>query len=90
MVTMTLGLRLDHGVEVFVSERMMDDAFEVIRSCDDPLVSFVSGDTFCDVDIQTKLKLRKDFVASLSAHMAREIMRQLRKLDTHNGYPIEE
>lgn len=67
------------------------EAFEPLKTGDDPLVAVVTGEVMpCDEKINTVVKLRENAAQDISQKLTELLMAAMKKHDTHNGYPIEE
>ena len=64
-------------------------AFEHIETCDDPMIRiFTNEPSRYSGSVIRKLKLREDAAKELSEHIAKQLLAEMKKQDTHNGYAI--
>lgn len=64
-------------------------SFEPLKLCDEPFISAITGDTFEESEKhRIVLEERADAAKWISEALTRELIKQMRKNDTYNGYPI--
>jgi len=66
---------------------MLREAFEPLKTCDDSMIAFATGDTIAgSAHAVRKVELRKDDADILSKEIAKALVSYVQKDDTHNGY----
>ena len=92
---MRLNLRVDidgmywNGGACIEVPEMFRKCFEPMKTCDDPIVAYATGDTFKDETIKIVMKTRDDAAEILAKELANMIIDEMKKNDTHNGYANE-
>ncbi|MCP5006896.1 MAG: hypothetical protein GY941_23560 [Planctomycetes bacterium] len=77
------------GAAIIVPEPMVE-AFEPLNTCDEPTMPFITGDVPIESqEVQRVLKVRTDAAELLSKALANQLLTEMKKLDTHNGYKHE-
>jgi hypothetical protein len=64
------------------------EAFEPMRTCDDRRLAMATAELVPgDAAYMRKRKLREDIAQYLSTALTRMLLEQMRRADTHNGWP---
>ena len=80
------GKHWNGGAAITVPEPMIE-AFESLKTCDEPMMAFVAGDIPAkSLENKKVLKIRKDAAKFLSEALTEHLLYEMKKLDTHNGY----
>ena len=93
---MKLSLRVDvdglywNGGACIEIPEMFRECFEPLKTCDDPIVAYATGDTFSYDVIQNVMKTREDAAEILAKELSIMIVNEMKKHDTHNGYSKED
>lgn len=81
------GRHWSGGVCIEVTEPMQY-VFEPINTCDDPITAIATGDELpCNESVRQKLGMRKDAAKDLARVITEMLLNEMKKNDTHNGYP---
>lgn len=90
---MKLQLRVDivgsywSGGAIIEIPELLRQTFEPLITCDEPMISYIGGGILEDsAETRTVLKVRKDAAKILAEELTKQILLEMGKLDTHNGY----
>ena len=90
---MKLRLRLDvegmyfNGGAVVEVPELVRQEFEPLNTCDDKMFCAAVGDSLAgSYEVKVKMKAREDAAKILADALARMIVNEMKKNDTHNGY----
>lgn len=82
----TEGRFCDSAASMTVPDPMVE-AFEPLKTCDDSMMAYMSGDVLPEsFEYTKKLKLRKNAAEYLAKVIANHLILEMQKNDTHNGY----
>lgn len=80
------GMHFSGGASVEIEEAMQY-TFEPINTCDDPLLTPINGEFDAgSYEVQKVIKVRDGYANYLAEQLARLIIKEMSKNDTHNGY----
>lgn len=62
-------------------------AFEPLKTTDEPVMAFVAGEVMRDSEeVQAKMQIREDAAKYLAEAITKQLLSEMQKADTHNGY----
>jgi len=73
------------GAAVEVPE-LVCQQFEPMKTCDDRVLAAITGE-ICKEEARVVIKARVDAAKILAGELTEMIMHEMKKNDTHNGYP---
>jgi len=74
------------GAEIEISE-MQQKCFEPLRTADDPALAYINGERSAgSAEAKVVMKTRDDAAEIMAKEIARMLVREMKKNDTHNGY----
>jgi len=80
------GIYSSAGYGITIAEPFVQ-AFEPIKTTDEPMLAFAFGEAMPDSAVVVrKLKQRDDAVKLLADGIAKALLAEMSKHDTHNGY----
>lgn len=83
------GQYFNGGASITLPE-LQAKCFEPVRTCDDRTTAYITGDLpIYSEEVRVILKTRDDAAKLLSEALAKTIISEMKKNDTHNGYRRE-
>ena len=95
MAELTLGVAVngqyDNAAIKLEIADLFHEAFEPLKTCDDLTMAYITKDKLiCSQAVQRVIKLREDTAKILAENLTQLLLEQMKKHDTHNGYPKKE
>ena len=90
---MKLQLRVDvdgqywNGGAIRQVPEFYHQAFEPLKTCDDPTMTYVTGDKLAESEeVRKVMKIREDAAKILAKELTAMILAEMKRHDTNNGY----
>jgi hypothetical protein len=75
-----------YGVKFDINEPLVE-TFKPLKTTDDPYIALATGESYSQSEAVTRVvKLREGFARELADTLTEQLIKLMKKNDTHNGY----